>query len=310
MGLRIAIFGQAPFGRDVAERLADAGHEMVGVHVPPDSGRPDPLAALAEGRGWPLFRYKTYRRKGVAKPEIVEEYRGIAAELNVMPFTTAILPPEIVDAPRLGSLCFHPSLLPAFRGGNALAWQVILGAEETGVTVFRPDDGVDTGPIVVQHGGVRLGPTDTGASYYFEHLYPMGVDAIAEAVELVATGRAQPRAQDEAGASFQGLVDDTVARIDWTRPGVVLDRLVRGCDPQPGALAELDGVPVRLYGEVLEHAAHGVEPGTVLEPDLQGGRVRIAAAGDTVLAVAKLKLGDAKKAPALELGLAPGQRLR
>jgi len=241
--------------------------------------------------------------------DVVEEYLSIGAELNVLPFTTAILPPEIVDAPVLGSLCFHPSLLPAYRGGNALAWQVILGAEETGVTVFQPDAGVDTGPIVVQKGGVRIGPTDTGASYYFDHLYAMGVDAIAEAVEQVTTGTAKPVAQTEDGASFQGLVDDTVARIDWTRPGEELDRLVRGCDPQPGAWAELDRVPVRLYGQVLERSAHGKPPGTVLEPDTAAGRVRIATADDCVLTVAKLKVGDAKKAPALEAGLAQGQRL-
>jgi methionyl-tRNA formyltransferase len=309
MGIRIAIFGQAPFGRDVAVRLAEAGHDLVGVHVPPEKGRPDPLATEAEARGWPLFRYKTYRRKGEAKPEIVEEFQTIGAELNVLPFTTAILPPEIVDAPRLGSLCFHPSLLPAYRGGNALAWQVILGARESGVTVFRPDDGVDTGPIVIQRGGVPIGPEDTGASYYFDHLYAMGVDALADAVAQVAEGRAEFVAQAELGASFQGLVDDVAARIDWTRPGEELDRLVRGCDPQPGALADLDGVPVRLYGEKLEHTAHGAQPGTILEPDPDAGRLRVAAAGDCVLTLAKLKLGDAKTRPALEARVAPGQCL-
>ena len=174
--------------------------------------------------------------------------------------------------------------------------------------MFRPDEGVDTGPIVVQRGGVRIGPSDTGASYYFEHLYAMGVDALADAVDRVADGSAELRPQDEAGASFQGLVDDSVARIDWGRSGEELDRLIRGCDPQPGALAELDGVPVRLFGQLLAGAAHGAEPGTLLEPDTQAGRLRVAAAGDCVLTLAKLKIGDAKKAPALEAGLSPGQR--
>ena len=151
MALRIAVFGQAPFGKDVTTRLAEAGHDIVGVHVPPDGGgRADPLAAEAEARGWPLFRYKGYRRKGVAIPERVDEYLALGAELNVLPFTTAIIPPEITDHPEKGSLCFHPSLLPAFRGGNALAWQIILGATETGISVFQPDEGVDTGPLYLQ----------------------------------------------------------------------------------------------------------------------------------------------------------------
>ena len=144
MPLKIAIFGQAPFGRDVTHRLAEAGHEIVGVHVPPDGGgRPDPLAAEAEAQGWPLFRYKGYRRKGAAIAERMEEYLGLGAELNVLPFTTVILPPEIVEAPRYRSVCFHPSLLPAFRGGAALTWQIIQGATESGISIFQPDEGVD-----------------------------------------------------------------------------------------------------------------------------------------------------------------------
>ena len=313
MALRLAIFGQAPFGRDVAVRLVEAGHSVVGVHVPPDrkpgQGRPDPLAAEAEARGWPLFRHKAYRRGGVAKPELVEECRSLGADLHVMPFTTVILPPEIVDAPRLGSLCFHPSVLPAFRGGNALAWQIILGAEETGVTVFRPDDGGDTGPIVVQKSGVPILPDDTTASLYFDRLYPLGIEAMVEAVEAVASGSAEPTPQSEQGASFQGLVDDDVARVDWSRPGDEIDRLVRGCDPQPGAWAQLDGATVRLYGGRLEVFDHSAEPGTILGTDENDGRLAIAAATGRVLSVQKVRLAGGAKMAARDAGLAKGDRL-
>lgn len=317
--LRIAIFGQALFGRDVALRLAEAGHCIVYVHVPPDApgkGRSDPLAALAQERAWPLFRHPGYRRRGQPIAERVSEYAACAADLNVLPFTTVILPPEIVDAPRLGSLCFHPSLLPAYRGGNALAWQIILGARETGVTVFRPDAGVDTGPIVVQRGGVAILPGDNTVSLYFDRLYPLGLEAMAEAVEAVAAGRASPRPQPEAGASSQGLVDDRVARIDWTRSGDELDRLIRGCDPQPGALAFAAGQPVRLYNETLVRCDHSSPAGTILPFEPAGADpekdspLRVAAEGGWVLAVAKLKVGEnGKKGPAREAGLEPGQRL-
>ncbi|MEE2672441.1 MAG: formyltransferase family protein, partial [Myxococcota bacterium] len=161
MGLRIAVFGQAPFGRDVTERLADAGHEVVGVYAPPAAGRPDPLAELAEERGFALFRHKRFRRQGAAIAERVDEFRALGAELNVMPFTTVILPPEIVDQPEHGSVCFHPSLLPKYRGGNALAWQIIRGETESGVSVFHVTEGVDEGPLVVQKAGVRISDTDT-----------------------------------------------------------------------------------------------------------------------------------------------------
>ena len=310
MALRIAVFGQAAFGRDVAVRLAEAGHNVVAVHVPPDSGsRADPLAEEAEKQGWPLFRHKAYRRKGVALPQRIEEYRGHEADLNVMAFTTVILPPEIVDGPRLGSLCFHPSLLPVFRGGNALAWQIILGAEEAGVTVFRPDEGVDTGPIVIQKGGVQIAHDATSASLYFDHLYPLGVEAMAEAVESVASGIAEFRPQDESKASFQGLVDEAAARLDWSLPGQELDRRVRGCDPQPGAWAEREGEVVRFYGGTLESdVTHGKKAGLVLAPS-EEGHLRVAVEGDCVLRIARIRLAGGPKVAALESGLQSGDQL-
>lgn len=309
MSLRIAVFGQAPFGRDVTERVAAAGHEIVAVHVPPSKGRPDPLAELADEKSWPLFRYKAYRRKGTGEPiaERVDEYLAVGADLNLMPFTTAILPPVIVDAPRLGSLCFHPSLLPAYRGGNALAWQIILGEAESGVSVFQVDEGVDTGPLIVQKGGVPIAPTDSTVSLYFDKLYPLGVDAMVEAVEAVASGNAKPTPQTEAGASFQGLVDDDVARIDWTKPGIEIDRLVRGCDPAPGARAELAGQPVRLFGALFEPGDSAGEPGTVLGLDDAGARLRIAVEGG-VVGVQKLRVDDGPKQKAAEAGLEVGAR--
>lgn len=306
MAIKIAIFGQAAFGRDVALGVAEAGHEIVGVYAPPEGPRPDPLASEAEERGWRLFRHKRFRRKGVAIDELVGEHAALGAELNLMPFTTVILPPEIVDAPPLGSLCFHPSLLPAYRGGAALAWQIILGAKETGVTVFRPDEGVDTGPIVVQRGGVPIDSRDTTSSLYFDKLYPLGVEAMLEAVAQVADGTARFTEQSREGASFQGLVDEETARIDWSRPAAEVDRLIRGCDPQPGAHTVLDGESLRLFGSVLVPDPSEAAPGTVL--DLVDDRLRIAAVGGQ-LAVSKLRLGGGKKVAAPEAALASGSCL-
>lgn len=306
MGLRIAIFGQAAFGRDVLAHLAGAGHEIVGVHVPPDRGRPDPLAEEAARRRLRLFRHARYRRRGEAVPELLAEYRTLGAELNVLPYTTVILPVEIVEAPRLGSLCFHPSLLPRYRGGSAIPWQIILGERQTGVSVFRPDAGVDTGPLVVQRGGVRIDETDTAATLYFEKLYPLGIEAIVESVARVAAGTAEATPQDESRASFQGLVDDAVARLDWTRSARDLDRLIRGCDPQPGAHARLAGEVVRLFESRLLPGAAPDPPGSVL--GLEQGRLLVAAHGGR-LAIARLRRGEGKKVPAPEAGLAAGQRL-
>ena len=314
MTRRIALFGQAAFAKDVLVRLVDAGHEIVAVYVPPtpDGARPDPLAEEAERRGLRTFRYKAFRRQGVAMPERVAEYRALGAELNVMPYTTTILPPEIVLAPALGSLCFHPSLLPRFRGGAAIPWQIILGERETGVTVFVPDAGVDTGPIVVQRRGVAIEDTDTAASLYFDKLYPLGVEAVAEAVAAVDAGRARPEPQDEARATFQGLVTDEVARIDWKRSALEIDRLVRGCDPSPGAhSSRANGERVRLFDARFVAGEDGAEPGTVL--GLEDGRLVVAASGGQ-LSIGKLRVGDAAKGAAAAIfeaaGVEAGERLR
>lgn len=305
MALRIAFFGQAPFGRDCLVRILEAGHEVVGVYAPPEGGRPDPLAEEARERGLPLFRHARFRRKGAAIPERVAEHAALGAELNLLAFVTVILPPEIVDAPPHGSLCFHPSLLPEYRGGNALAWQIMLGAKASGVSVFRPDAGVDTGPLVVQKGPVPIGPTDTAASLYFDKLYALGVDAVAEAVDAVASGTARYQPQDESRASHQGLVTDEDARVDWSREALVVDRQLRGCDPSPGAWALHSGDTLRLYDARLAPGGSG-PPGEVLEVDAEG-RARIAAAGGAVW-VGRVRRDGGKKQPAGEV-LSRGDRL-
>lgn len=310
MSLRIAFFGQAAFGKDVYERLVAQGHEIVGVYTPPEGKRPDPLAEAARARGDTLVQAKRFRRKhGDAFepiPELLAGYQALGAELNVMAFVTAILPAEIVEHPEHGSLCFHPSLLPKFRGGNALAWQIIAGETESGVTVFRPDAGVDTGPIVVQKSGVAIEPGDTAGSLYFKKLYPLGVEALAEAVDAVAGGTAEFVSQDETHASHQGLLSDADARLDWSQPAAELDRLARGCDPQPGAWAERVGEVVRLYDVLLEPGPSDDVPGSVL--GFAEGAVRIAALGGC-LRVGRLKLGEGRKLVAAEAGLTLGERL-
>jgi methionyl-tRNA formyltransferase len=227
----------------------------------------------------------------------------------VLAFVTALLPREIIAAPRHGSICFHPSLLPRYRGGNALAWQIILGERESGVSVFAVDEGTDTGPIVVQKGGVAIEPRDSAGSLYFQKLYALGVEAVVEAVAQIDAGRARPRAQDESRASFQGLVDDSVARVDLRRPAAEIDRLVRGCDPNPGAFVLAQGQRLRLFDAWLEPAARAAEPGTVLSID--GEALRLALDGG-VLRVARVR-GDGAKEPAKtwaeRAGLREGDRV-
>jgi methionyl-tRNA formyltransferase len=153
---------------------------------------------------------------------------------------------------------------------------------------------------------VPISETDTAASLYFDKLYPLGLDAIAEAVELIDLGRAKPRAQDESRATFQGLVDDAVARVDWSRDAVTIDRLIRGCDPQPGAHALHQGTSVRLFDAKLLPGASSEPSGTVIARE--GGALVLAAGGGR-LAVGRVRMGDGKKIAAADSEIAPGHRL-
>jgi methionyl-tRNA formyltransferase len=308
MKLRIALFGQAAFGVDTLERLRANGHEIAGVFAPPDGARPDPLAARALELGLPLVRRRFYRKKtGEPIEAALAEHRALGADLNVLASVQVFLPRVLTDAPKHKSLCFHPSLLPRFRGGAALQWQIILGEPETGVSIFVPDEGADTGPVVVQKGGVAISPRETAASLFFEKLHPLGVAALVEAVELVASGRAKTEVQDESRATHQGLVDDAVAAVRLDKPALEIDRLVRGCDPQPGAFLRWAGKPVRLFDAALGHAVPGT-PGSVVECGA-GGMV-IALRGGS-LRVKRVRAEAGKEAAemfAARVGLAPGGR--
>jgi methionyl-tRNA formyltransferase len=310
MGIKIALFGQAAFGKDCLDRLHAGGYELAGVIAPPDSGKPDPMAARAEELGLRVIRRRFFRTKeGKAIPAAVAEHAQLGADLNVLAFVTAFLPREITDAPERGSICFHPSLLPKYRGGNALAWQIILGERESGVSIFAVDEGADTGPIVVQKRGIAIEPRDSAGTLYFQKLYGLGVEAVVEAVQQIATGRAESKLQDESQASFQGLVDDSVARIDLGWPAVEIDRLVRGCDPNPGAWLRVRGQPLRLFDAWLEPATRSALPGTVVSIDADA--LRLALAGG-VLRVGRVRGDGAKEAAqsyADRVGLRVGDRV-
>jgi methionyl-tRNA formyltransferase len=224
-----------------------------------------------------------------------------------MAYLTQIMPQELIDTPRLGSICFHPSLLPRYRGGTAIPWQIIRGETRTGVTVFWADAGIDTGPILLQK-DAPIGPDESAASLYYNTLFGLGVDVVLESVDLIAAGQAPRTPQDESKASYDPLCRDEHAAIDWRRPVEEVYNLIRGCDPQPGAYFVRDGKKVRCYdARRVDHA--DLAPGTVGEISEQG--MVVGAKGGAVR-IARLRADDKKAAAsaiAAQLGLRPGTAL-
>jgi len=301
--MRIILIGQAAFAEKVLDGARERGHDVAAVYCPPDAGgKTDPVKARALALGVPVRQHKSLK-----SPDVQREFSELSADLGVLAYVTQIVPQNVFEVPRLGSICFHPSLLPRYRGGSAVNWQLIRGESETGVTVFWVDPGIDTGPILLQkRAAVR--PTDTAGSLYYDTLFPLGVEVVLESIGLVASARAPRVVQDESDATYDPLCrDENVGSIDWSKPAREVYDLIRGCDPQPGARTSLAGEVVRLYEPSLVDGA-GVAAGVVA--GVETGLV-IGAAGGAVR-VKRVRVGD-KKQGAAEFaaahGVAPGTRL-
>uniref|UniRef100_A0A8C8IA20 10-formyltetrahydrofolate dehydrogenase n=1 Tax=Oncorhynchus tshawytscha TaxID=74940 RepID=A0A8C8IA20_ONCTS len=203
--MRIAVIGQSVFGLEVYKELRKEGHTIVGVFTIPDKdGKADPLGAEAEKDGVNVFKFPRWRLKGKGIPEVVQVYKATGAELNVMPFCSQFIPMEVIDHPAHGSIIYHPSLLPRHRGASAINWTLIHGDKKGGFTVFWADDGLDTGPILLQR-ECDVEPDDTVNTIYKRFLFPEGVKGTVDAVRLIAAGNAPKIVQPEEGATYEGI---------------------------------------------------------------------------------------------------------
>lgn len=272
MQVRIVLIGQAAFAEKALAVLHAGGHQIVHVFAPADTprGRPDPLKTKALELGLPLSQPTSFRGE-----REFDQVRALDADLTIMAFVTLIVPERILYAPRFKTICFHPSLLPRHRGASAINWAIIEGDAQTGVTWFWPDRGIDTGPILIQR-SIPIGPADTTGSLYFNSLFPLGIETMLQAVDLIAAGKAPAIAQDEALATYEAPCRDEHAAIDFKRPARVVHDLVRGCDPQPGAFATLAGRRLRLYDALLESGgARAAAPGTIFAIDRDGMHIAL-----------------------------------
>src|SRR5437588_1061865 len=240
--MRIVVHGQQAFGKAVLEALIKRGENVVAVYVAPEKegAKADPLKEAALAAKLPVMQPASYR-----KPEVWEGFRGLKPDLQVMAFVTLFVPEEFLNIPTHGSIQYHPSLLPRYRGPSAINWPIIQGDTETGLSIFWPDNGLDTGEVLLQK-KTQIAPADTLGSVYFDRLFPMGVDAMLEAVDLVKAGKAPRIKQDESKATYEGRCGPDNARIDWGKPWEEIDRLIRRCNPPPGACTQLEGTPTKL----------------------------------------------------------------
>jgi len=302
--MRIIVHGQQAFGKAVLEALLERGEEVIAVYCGPEKEgqKIDPLKEAAQEKGLPVFQPKSFR-----KQEVWDEFAALKPDLCVMAYVTLFVPEEVLNIPTHGTIQYHPSLLPKHRGPSSINWPIIWGSTRTGLTIFWPDNGLDTGPVLLQK-EVDILPDDTLGSLYFDKLYPMGVAAMLEGVDMVRAGNAPKVVQDESQATYEGWCKKEEVQIDWSKPVDTVYNLIRGANPQPGAWTTSKGRTVQLFDS--RKAEGSGSPGEILV--LDGDTMTVAASGGAIR-VERVRPEGGKKVTAAEFaseaGLSVGGKL-
>jgi methionyl-tRNA formyltransferase len=271
--MKVAIVGQQDFGKAVLEAFLARKDQVAGVFCAPEKpgARPDALKVAAQERAVDVFQFASLK-----SAEAKKALKDLNVELGIMAFVLQFAPQDFVKIPKHGTIQYHPSLLPRYRGPSSINWPIIRGDTKTGLTIFRPTDGLDEGPVILQK-ETPIGPDDTLGTVYFV-------------------------VQDESQATYEGWCRKQEARINWANHVDFVYNLIRGCNPAPGAWCTLEGKELQVFdarkhsvrtfgavkgriGEVVEVSAKS------FQVTAQGGRVEVLRA----------KLGDGKKLAAAEL---------
>jgi methionyl-tRNA formyltransferase len=293
--MRIAIIGQRDFGKAVLDAFLKRADVVAGVFCAPEKpgSVPDPLRVAAEQLQIPVFQLASLKTE-----QARQALRSLDVELGVMAYVLQFVPQDLVVIPRHGMIQFHPSLLPCYRGPSAINWPIIRGDTRTGLTIFRPTDGLDEGPVILQK-DTPIGPDDTLGSVYFDRLFPMGIAALVEAADLVVTQGAVERLQDETLASYEGWCRDDEARINWHTHVDLVYNLIRGCDPAPAAWTTFKGKKLQLHA-VRKHPTRSFAQvkGAIGAITSIGEQSIFVTAQGGQIEVSKLRYDGGKKLPA------------
>jgi methionyl-tRNA formyltransferase len=241
--MKIVLIGQQDFGKAALEAFLARGDEVVGVFCRPEKpgSKPDALRLEAQARGLPVFQLDK-----LTGDEAHQAMQALAPDLGVMAYVLQFAPQSLLNVPKHGTIQYHPSLLPKYRGPSAIGWAISRGEKETGLTIFRPSDGLDEGLVILQK-RCDIGPDETLGELYFNKLFPLGVSALLEAADAVVAGTHQENAQDESQASYEGWFLAAESQIHWHNHIDVVYDLIRACNPAPGAWTLADGKKVFIF---------------------------------------------------------------
>ena len=303
--MRLIVMGQQAFGKDALAKLIETGtDEIVAVYCEPDrDGKPvDPIKEYALEQGLPVHQPANFD-----DAEALATLAGCDADLMVMAFVNVFVPEAARDTPRHGSICFHPSLLPKYRGPSAVNWPIIMGDTKSGFSWFYPSDGLDEGDSLMQW-ECEIGPDDTVIDLYFKKIYPAAVESVLQVCDLFRAGNPPHIVPDESEASYERRCTARHSRVEWNRPVKGVYDLIRGTNPAPGAWTTYKGAKLGIFdaarvpGDGISSRVRAIsEEG--IEVQCVGGRVlvkRVRPEGGAKMSAA---------AWAAEVGLTPGDEL-
>ena len=287
--MRIVFAGTPEFAAEHLKALLGTQHQVIAVYTQPDrpAGRghklmPSPVKQLAVEHGIPVYQPATLRA-----PEAQAELAALQPDLMVVVAYGLILPQVVLDTPRLGCINSHASLLPRWRGAAPIQRAVQAGDDESGVTVMQMEAGLDTGPMLLKV-STPIAPSDTGGSLH-DRLAALGSQAVIQAVDALAAGTLTGEVQDDSLANYAHKLNKDEARIDWSRPAVELERLVRAFNPWPICHSTLNGEPLKVLAATLGEGSG--QPGQILAASKDGLTV---ACGEGALRLTRLQLPGGK----------------
>ena len=308
--MRIALIGSQDFGKAALEAFLKRGDEVVAVFCPPDnpkSSKPELLKEATIALGLKPLQFASLK-----SPEAAQALADSKAEIGVMAYVLQFVPQEFVQIPKFGMIQYHPSLLPRYRGPSAINWAIALGETKTGLTIFRPSDGLDEGAVILQK-EVAIGPHDSLGKVYFDHLFPLGIAALMEAADLVVAGKHSEQIQDESQANYEGWFDQAATRIYWTSHLQGIYDLIRAANPAPGAWTSFGGEKITIFDAAKHvtqtYSAVRGKPGVITEMGPQSIFIACHGGEIEVLKAKSAKVANGSKVSGAELAAGLGLQL-
>lgn len=291
--MKIVFMGTPDFSVPALEELAKV-HQVAAVVTQQDrpKGRGHKMQYTPVKEKALELNIPVYQPEKVKNPEFVDILRGINPDVIVVIAFGQILSKEILDLPKYGCINVHASLLPKYRGAAPIQWAVIDGEEETGVTTMYMAEGLDTGDVI-DTAVIKLDEKETGGSL-FDKLAIEGGKLIVETLSKLENGTATRTPQDDEKSSYAGKITKELGQIDFTKPAVIIERLIRGLNPWPSAYTTLDGKAMKVWDATVEEGNVTEQPGEIVE--IAKHYIKVAT-GENYLKINEIQLAGKKRMP-------------